>query len=175
MTTYDLTSTITSSNTSATNKIYITLVRDNNNPNLNITSPLNNLFVKGNVEFNVTASDLNLSTIEFYINNLLVLNDTAISSSFNWNTTNGSYADEAYTLKAVAYDGAGNFNSSYIDVTVNNTDSNPVLKANISGITLNEGATTTLNLSNYFKSIDGDSLNYLSITPDNNLPSLIFK
>jgi len=167
LTTYDLTSTITSSNTSATNKIYITLVRDNNNPNLNITSPLNNLFVKGNVEFNVTASDLNLSTIEFYINNLLVLNDTAISSSFNWNTTNGSYADEAYTLKAVAYDGAGNFNSSYIDVTVNNTDSNPVLKANISGITLNEGATTTLNLSNYFKSIDGDSLNYLSITPDN--------
>ncbi|MBI2208206.1 lamin tail domain-containing protein [Candidatus Woesearchaeota archaeon] len=154
---------------SATNNTIMNLTLENNNPNVNLTSPLNDSFVNGIVDFNVTASDLNLSRIEFYINNVLALNDTGIAFTFKWNTTNGTYPDDVYSLRAIAIDSAGNFNSTgTINVTVNNTDDNPILKANIPPITLAEENSTIINLSLFFKTIDGDSLNY-SFTPVNNI------
>lgn len=162
---YAATLTITSQNTSATNITYMDLTRDDDNPNINITSPLNNSFVKGLVDFNVSAEDLNLSRIEYYVNNNLVFNDTGINYTYDLNTS--AYSDEEYTLRAIAYDTAGNYNTSQIDVTVNNTDDNPILISNIPAITWNEDTTTTINLSNYFKSIDGDILSYTSATPNN--------
>jgi uncharacterized membrane protein len=172
LTSYDLTLTITSLNTSATNITYINLTRDDNNPNVNITNPINNSFVKGDVEFNVTASDLNLSTIKFYVNNNLVFNDVNLTKTFNWSTTSGSYQDAVYTLKAIAYDGAGNFNLSNINVTVNNTDDDPLFSI-IPNITLIEdNDSTILNLSLYFRTLDGETFDgndfkYNFTQPDN--------
>lgn len=165
---FNLTLTITSSNTSQTNKTFISLIRDDNNPNINITTPLNNSFVKGSTEFKVNASDLNLSRIEFYINNTIVIDDINLTRKFNWNTTNSSYPDEVYELKAIAYDSAGNFNTSTTNVTVNNTDDAPILIKNIPTITIIEdNDSTILNLSLFFKTIDGDSLKYDFTKPSN--------
>ena len=153
---YDLNVTIEVD--SATNKTIMNLTLENNNPNINITNPLNNSYPTGLVEFNVSASDLNLSNIEFYINNNLVFNDTEINYTYNWDTL--AYSDDIYTLKAIAYDTAGNYNFSEINVTVNNTDDAPILIANIPTIIWNEDSITNLTLSSYFKTIDGDSLKY---------------
>ena len=165
---FNATITMQSQNTSQTNKTFISLVRDDNNPNANVTSPANNSFVKGDVIFSVNASDLNLSRIEFFINNSLVLKDTNFTRKFNWTTLNGSFADDVYELKAVAYDSAGNFNASVVNVTLNNSDSNPVFLGNISTVTITEdNDSTILNLSLFFKSIDGDTLKYDFTKPDN--------
>jgi len=155
---YAATLTTTSYNTSAVNSTYFNLTRDDNNPNINITNPLNNSYPTGLVEFNVSAADLNLSNIEFYINNNLVFNDTEINYTYNWDTS--AYSDDIYTLKTIAYDTAGNYNFSEINVTVNNTDDAPILIANIPTITWSEDSITNLTLSSYFKTIDGDSLKY---------------
>ena len=167
---FNLTFTITSKNTSQSNTTFMSLVRDDNNPFANITNPVSNSFVNGTIEFNVTAKDLNLSRLEYFINNSLVLNSTDINStfkSFRWNTNNGSYSDEVYKLKAIAFDSAGNVNQSEVTITVNNTDSLPVLRASISTINIVEDDNATLNLSLFFESIDGDSLKYNFTRPDN--------
>jgi len=169
---FNLTFTTTSQNTSQTNTTFMSLVRDDSNPNVNVTNPTNNSFVKGDVEFNVSASDLNLSNIEFYINNILVFDDVNFTNTFNWSTTSGSYPDAVYALKAIAYDGAGNFNLSNINVTVNNTDDDPILITDIQNITIVEDDNATLNLSLFFKSLDGEvfdgqDFKYNFTQPDN--------
>ena len=163
---YIATLTITSYNTSGVNYTYFNLTRDDNNPNMSIASPSNNSFVKGIVDFNVSADDLNLSRIEYYVGNSLVFNGTGINYTYDLNTS--AYSDNIYTLKAIAYDTAGNYNTSEINVTVNNTDDSPVLKANIPTINWTEDSVTTFNLSNYFKSIDNDTLRY-NFTAVNNI------
>lgn len=167
---FNATFTIRSENTSQSNTTFMSLVRDDNNPFANITNPIANSFVKGAIEFNATAADLNLSRLEYFINNSLVLNSTEINFtfiSFRWNTNNGSYSDEVYKLKAIAFDSAGNVNQSEVTVTVNNTDSLPVLRASIPTINIVEDDNATLNLSLFFESIDGDSLKYNFTRPDN--------
>jgi len=173
LTEYDLTVTLVNDLTSEVNVSVIKLTQDDNNPNVNITNPINNSFVKGIVEFNVSASDLNLSNIEFYINDSLVFNDREINKSFKWNTANGSYPDDIYTLKAIAFDSAGNSNSSNINVTVNNTDDDPILISNIPTINIIEdNDSTILNLSLFFDTLDGETFDgndfqYNFTQPDN--------
>ena len=165
---YITTLTITSYNTSEINYSNFNLTRDDTSPVVSITNPLNNSYPSSTVDFNLSASDLNLSSISFYINNNVIFEDINLTKTFSWNTTNGSYSDDVYTLKAVAYDTAGNFNLSEINVTVNNTDDSPVLKANIPTINWTEDSITIFNLSNYFTSIDNDTLKY-NFTAVNNI------
>jgi len=163
LTEYDLNVTITNQLTSETNKTTIKLIQDNDNPNVNITAPLNNSFVKGDVDFNVSATDLNLSRIEYSIDNNLVLNSSEINFTFNWSTTNGSYPDGTYSLKAIAFDSAGNSNTSNIVVTVNNTDDLPFVANALVDFSFDEDTVNdSINLSNVFGTIDGDALAYTS-------------
>ena len=166
---FNLSITVQSQNTSLSNTTFINLTKDDNNPFVNITAPINNSFVKGDVEFNVTATDLNLSRLEYFINNSLVFNSTDINFTFNWSTNNGSYGDEIYELKVIAFDSSGNSNTSIIqNITVNNSDSLPILRGNISTINITEdNDSTILNLSLFFVSIDGDTLKYNFTQPDN--------
>jgi hypothetical protein len=170
---FNLTFTVTSENTSQINTTFMSLVRDDNSPFANVTSPLNNSFVTGIVDFNVSAANLNLSNIEFYINDNLVFNDREINASFKWNTNDGNYLDAAYTLKAIVFDTAGNSNFSNINVTVNNTDDDPIFVVDIPAITIIEdNDSTVLNLSSYFKSLDGEifdgiDFQYNFTQPDN--------
>ncbi|MBI2651148.1 lamin tail domain-containing protein [Candidatus Woesearchaeota archaeon] len=158
---FSLEITVRSQNTSQANATSITLVRDDNFPFVNITNPINNSFVKGIAGFKVNANDSNLSRIDFFIGNSLALSTSEINFSLNWSTLNSLYPDNVYTLRAVAFDTAGNFNTSEINVTVNNTDDNPVFVGNIPQISITEdNDSTILNLSLYFKTLDGDSLKY---------------
>ena len=169
LTSYDLNVTIASQNISASNLSVVSLIQDDTPPVVNITSPANGSYVKNSsVHFNVSVvTETNLSRLEYYINSTLVLDTSNITFSFSWNTTNGSFGDEIYTLKVIAYDSAGNLNSTQINVTVNNTDNNPKLKSNIPAINWTEESNTTINLSNYFQSLDGDSFSYNSTSPNN--------
>ena len=163
---YDLNVTLTAD--SKTNSTIMNLTLENDNPTLNITNPINNTFVKGIVDFNVNASDLNLSHIEFFIDNNLVFTDADINETFKWDTTNGSYDDGEYSLKATAFDSAGNFNSSpEIFVTVNNTANAPVFTGTIGPLTWEEDTSNTVNLSQYFSSLDGSDLKYNFTQVDN--------
>ena len=145
----------------------LSLVLDDTPPAISIASPLDQAFVAGLADFNVSASDTNLSRLEFYIDGALVLNDTGIAFGFSWDTANGSYPDREYALKAVAYDSAGNLNSSSTNATVNNTDDSPILVGAIPETNWSEDSPATINLSAFFRSIDGDALGYNSTAPGN--------
>lgn len=165
---FNVTITMQSQNTSQANKTFISLVRDDNAPKLTTSTPSNNSFVKGTIDFNVTSTDLNLSRLEYFINGSLAFNSTQINFTFKWNTNNGSYSDEIYKLKAIAFDSAGNANQSEVTVTVNNTDSLPILRTIVPTISITEDNDSTIfNLSLFFKSIDGDALRYNFTKPEN--------
>jgi hypothetical protein len=168
---YDLNLTITNQLTSETNKTTLKLIHDNNNPTIDITNPLDNSFVNDTVLFTVSATDLNLSRVEYYINNDLVLNSGEINFTFKWDTTNGSYSDAVYTLKAIAYDSAGNSNTSdLITVIVNNTDSTPLVANPLTDFSFDEDTINdSINLSNVFASIDNEALTYTHFINDTNI------
>jgi len=169
LTVYDLTVTMVNDLTVESNISTVKLTQDDDNPNVNITNPLNNSFVKGVVEFKVNATDLNLSRIVYFINDSLVFNSTEINFTFKWDTLNGSYSDDIYPLKVIAFDSSGNSNSTgTINVTVDNEDNDPILLSEIPTINvIEDNDSTILNLSLFFKTIDEDSLNYTFTEPAN--------
>ena len=165
---YDLDVTINVG--SATNITVMNLILENDNPTIDITNPINNSFVKDTVSFTVTADDLNLSTIKFYIDNTEVFDDINLTKTFNWDTTSGSYPDNIYTLKATAFDSAGNSNTSTITVTVNNTDSAPLVANPLADFSFDEDTVdTSINLNNVFASIDDETLTYSSFINDTSI------
>ncbi|HOJ50681.1 MAG TPA: PHB depolymerase family esterase [Spirochaetota bacterium] len=103
---------------------------DTTAPTVNITSPTNGSTVSGTVTITATASDnVGVTKVEFYINNTKVGEDTTSPYEYNWDTT--GYSNGTYSLKAVAYDAAGN---SAIDndtsVTVSNSGSSTTVSFN---------------------------------------------
>jgi hypothetical protein len=96
------------------------LVRvDTTVPAVTLTSPTNGATVKGNVKITATAIDggSGVARVEFYVDTKLAGTSTSSPYFVNWNTkkvTNGSH-----TIKAVAFDAAGNSApSTVITVTV---------------------------------------------------------
>ena len=89
-------------------------------PSVSITAPANNATVSGSPTVTASASDnVGVARVEFYANNTLQSTDTAAPYSFDWNTL--LVSDGPYTLKAVAYDAAGNSApSANVTVTVGN-------------------------------------------------------
>jgi len=96
---------------------------DTTPPSVNITSPSNGATVSGTVTIAASATDnVGVTKVEFYINNNKVGEDTSSPYEYSWNTT--GYSNGTYSLKAIAYDAAGN---SAVDndtsVTVSNSSS----------------------------------------------------
>jgi hypothetical protein len=76
---------------------------------VNITNPSNGDTVWGTVEITASAADTEtgIAKVEFYIDGALKSTDTSAPYAYNWDTT--VYANgTAHSIKAVAYDGAGN-------------------------------------------------------------------
>ncbi|SDH76495.1 Outer membrane protein assembly factor BamB, contains PQQ-like beta-propeller repeat [Fervidobacterium changbaicum] len=97
-----------------------TPMTDNTPPSVSITSPTNNSYVSGTISVVVDATDANgISKVEFYVNTTKVSEKTTAPYTFNLNTT--SYSDGQYTLKAVAYDRAGNTKEASVSVKIDNT------------------------------------------------------
>jgi len=94
-------------------------------PTCSITAPANGATVSGSVTFSANASDNSgtVAKVEFYVDGTLRSTDTSSPYSWPWDTT--TFANSSHTLKAIAYDAAGNSTPSQITVTVNNTTPPP--------------------------------------------------
>jgi hypothetical protein len=79
------------------------------NPSLSLDFYKNNGYGSGadmNGEWTInTVISQDIQRVEFYLDNQLMLNDTAVPFSWNFNT--GSYSDGQHTIKAVAYNAQG--------------------------------------------------------------------
>ncbi|MFX1532713.1 MAG: Ig-like domain-containing protein [Promethearchaeota archaeon] len=72
----------------------------------------------------VTASasdDVGVDRVEFYVDDVLKATDTSSPYGCDWDTT--SYSNGSHTLKAIAYDAAGNTDTDIVTVTVYNEPS----------------------------------------------------
>ena len=92
---------------------------DTTPPTASITSPTSGS-VSGTVTVSANASDnVGVTRVDFYVNGALVGSDSAAPYQYSWNTT--SVVNGTATLKAIAYDAAGNSGpSSLVSVTVAN-------------------------------------------------------
>lgn len=89
-------------------------------PTVTITNPSNGSTVSNRVTIQATASDnIGVTKVEFYIDNTLRFTDTTAPYSFRWDTR--KVPNGLHTIKAVAYDTAGNSGSHQITVTVLNS------------------------------------------------------
>jgi hypothetical protein len=89
---------------------------DTASPAVAITSPQNNATVSSVVTVAATASDnVGVTKVEFYLNDVLQTTDTSSPYTWTWNTQ--IIPNETYTIKAKAYDAAGNIGQS-AEVTV---------------------------------------------------------
>jgi Bacterial Ig domain/Repeat of unknown function (DUF5648) len=88
-------------------------------PTASISSPTAGN-VSGTVMVSASASDnVGVTRVDFYLNGLLVGSDSTAPYQFSWNTT--SQANGAATLRAVAFDAAGNSGQSpLVSVMVSN-------------------------------------------------------
>ena len=97
---------------------------DTTPPTVSIASPTGGN-VSGTVTISANASDnVGVSRVDFYVNGSLKGSDNAAPYQYSWNTT--SLANGAATLRAVAFDAAGNSTqSSLVSVTVANAVTPP--------------------------------------------------
>lgn len=94
-------------------------------PNVSITSPQNGATVSGSVVISAMASDnVGVSKVEFHVDGVLKFAD--VSNPYAYSCDTASTANGPHTLKAKAFDAAGNTReSTVINVTVNNTVATP--------------------------------------------------
>ena len=99
---------------------------DTTPPNVTISTPGSGTTLTGTVAVAATASDnIGVTDVKFYADTTLLKDDTTVGDgwSLQWNTA--AVPNGTHTLKAVAYDAAGNNKTSSSDVVVNN----PILPA----------------------------------------------
>lgn len=126
---------------------------DNTLPEVSIAEPLEGAFVRGNIQINGTAEDVNPGTIS------LEIDSSAVSSvlPYAWDTS--GYGDGAHSIELSAVDKAGNNASTTITVTVDNTlpevslDA-PANNSYVSKIVSIEGNAADSNLNKTALSID---------------------
>jgi Ca2+-binding RTX toxin-like protein len=94
---------------------------DTTPPSVAITSPSSGATISGTTTISATASDdVGVSTLEFYLDGILIGSDTTNEYSLSLNTV--TLYNGAHTLYTAAYDAAGNVGtSSVIEAHVNNT------------------------------------------------------
>jgi hypothetical protein len=95
-----------------------------------LTAPAAYTLVRGTIQVSATTSDnLGVARVEFYVDDTRMGTDTSAPYEVSWDTT--ALADGAHTLRATAYDHAGNWRSSgmNIPVTTDNTPPDAALTA----------------------------------------------
>ncbi len=91
-------------------------VTDTTPPTVTITTPVSGTSLSGNVAVRVNATDnVGVTQVSIYIDGTLKATDTTSPYSYNWNTK--KVAAGVHTIKATAWDRAGN--SASASVTVN--------------------------------------------------------
>lgn len=88
-------------------------------PTVSLTSPSEGSTISGNTNVTVAAADNDhVTKVELYVGDNSVGSVTA--APYKFTLSSGAFADGNYTLKAVAYDSAGNKTNSSILVSINN-------------------------------------------------------
>jgi hypothetical protein len=113
---------------------------DTTAPTVTLTSPAAGATLTGTTTLTATAADDTAVTkVEFYEGTTKLGEDLTSPYAFDWNTTTA--ANGSYTLKAIAYDAAGNSTpSSTVTVTVNNVVADPKTTVNLAETTSSEPA-----------------------------------
>jgi hypothetical protein len=92
------------------------VVKDTTAPSIVITSPASGARVTGNTNITVSATDnVGVSQVSIYLDGVLKTTDTSAPYSYNWNTRKSSAG--THTIKATAWDAAGNSTTTSITVT----------------------------------------------------------
>lgn len=93
---------------------------DTQSPTTSITAPASGATVSGTTNVTASASDnVGVTSVEFYLDNVLQSTDTTSPYSWSWNTAATSNGSHSLTSKA--YDAAGNAGTSAaVTVTVSN-------------------------------------------------------
>ncbi|MDE2031221.1 MAG: carbohydrate-binding protein, partial [Patescibacteria group bacterium] len=118
-------------------------IADTTPPTISITSPSNGGTIGGTVTISANASDnVGVTKVEFYNDNTLIVSDTTSPYSTTLDTT--TLTNGTHTIKAIAYDGAGNTTATSINVTVSN---NAPIVAPSNTISPTISAITTSNIT----------------------------
>jgi len=141
-------------------------VSDITRPVCAITSPTSSATVSGTITPTATASDnVGVSMVEFYVDGVLRVTDTASPYSFSWDTT--TVSNGSHTLVAKAYDGANNTaTSASVSVTVQNSGSDslpptavitsPAMGSNVAGnVKVSVSATDNTRVARVDLYVDG--------------------
>lgn len=97
---------------------------DTISPTVSITSPADGSTGSGAITISAQATDnVGINRVEFYINNVLKAADTTSPYTYSWDTA--SLTSGLYTIKATAYDEAGNTAVSQVSVNVVSPDTTP--------------------------------------------------
>lgn len=119
---------------------------DTKPPTLDFQQPAEGETVTGTRNlFAVATDDVQLDSVKFYIND--VLKATFFSGPFSWSWNTTTYANGAYTLKAVASDMAGNSVQQVKNVTVSNVADTTPPTVSITSPTSGASAGNKLNVS----------------------------
>ena len=113
---------------------------DTTAPTVTLTSPAAGATLTGTTTLTATAADDTAVTkVEFYEGTTKLTQVATSPYTYAWNTTTA--ANGSYTLKAIAYDAAGNSTpSSTVTVTVNNVVADPKTTVNLAETTSSEPA-----------------------------------
>jgi len=118
---------------------------DTTPPTTAVTAPANGGTISGTTTVTASASDnVGVTTVEFYLDNVLQSADTTSPYSWVWNTTTS--ANGAHSLTSKAYDAAGNVGTSVaVNATVNNDTTPPAtsITAPANGATVSGTTTVT--------------------------------
>jgi hypothetical protein len=107
-------------NTGASAQVHVDVAAagDTTAPAVSITSPSSGTTVARNTVRSVTAAasdNIGVARVELYVNNSLIGTDTSAPYSWSWKV--GGKNNASYTLKAIAFDAAGNSASATSTVT----------------------------------------------------------
>lgn len=99
-----------------------TPAESDNVPSVSITAPSNGATISGSVPLSATASDdHSITKVVFYIDSATIVEDT--TAPYETTLASTSYSNGAHTLKAKAYDSAGQTTDSTVSITINNATS----------------------------------------------------
>ncbi len=115
---YDAAGNVGSASVSVTVSNTVTIPSaDTQPPAVQITSPLNNSTVRGNVKINVSASDnVGVTQVSIYIDGVQVWTGAAAPYTYTWNSRKA--ASGTHTISAKAWDAAGNVGTTSVNVVI---------------------------------------------------------
>lgn len=124
----------------AVSKVKGSTPTDTQAPSVAITSPVSGA-VQGLVPVNVSASDnVGVTRVELWVNGALYATDPSSPYAFSWDT--GSLVSGTYTLKAIAYDAAGNQSTS-ASVSLQVTNASTTAPSAPTGLTASDGTSSS--------------------------------